>query len=97
MSDILLAELKPVAARHILVAILHTAFSQIIDLLKLRYQQRQRLRADRHAVRILLHLEGDLLRDIGVTRQDVIWASALPPEISASGQLELIARRNRHH
>ena len=50
-------------------------------------------RIDRQAFDNLLTLDDDLLKDIGVTRQDVIYASNQPRTTDASALLNEIARR----
>ena len=50
-------------------------------------------RIDRMAFNSLLKLDDNLLKDIGVTRQDVIWASNLPLHEDASKKINEIARR----
>ena len=50
-------------------------------------------RIDRQAFKHLLALDDNLLRDIGVTRNDVVWASKLPLSVDASAKLNEIARR----
>jgi len=50
-------------------------------------------RIDRQAFHHLLRLDDSLLKDIGVTRQDIIWASNLPLSVDAAAKIEEIARR----
>jgi len=50
-------------------------------------------RVDRQAFNHLLALDESLLKDIGVTRNDVLWASNLPISEDASAKLNEIARR----
>lgn len=50
-------------------------------------------RINRQAFNYLLTLDDNLLKDIGVTRQDVQWASQLPLEEDAATKIEQIARR----
>lgn len=56
--------------------------------------QRQRSRS-RRAMRHLLTLDDAALRDIGVHRGDVAWASRLPNSADATAELELLARGHR--
>jgi len=51
-----------------------------------RAQYRQR-RIDRQAFEHMLALDDKMLKDIGVTRNDVIWASQLPRSENASQEL----------
>ncbi|MBX2837079.1 MAG: DUF1127 domain-containing protein [Gammaproteobacteria bacterium] len=55
----------------------------------IRYNQR----IDRQAFNNVLTLDDRALKDIGVTRQDVKWASRLPLSEDAALKLESIARR----
>ena len=52
-------------------------------------------RIERQAFKSLLSLDDNLLKDIGVTRNDVVWASNLPLSESASDKLNEIARRDK--
>lgn len=55
----------------------------------------QQRRIDRQAFQHMVTLDDPLLRDIGVTKSDVIWASKLPLSINAALELEKIARQNK--
>jgi len=68
---------------------------RILRDLKAYYRQRRQRRIDRLAFQHLIALEDDILRDIGVSRADVIWASKLPLSQNAAQELEIIARQNR--
>ena len=63
------------------------------------FQRRSKTRAAqmlaRRAFENLLILDEDLLKDIGVTRDEVIWASRLPLDVSAAQKLKEIADRRR--
>lgn len=68
---------------------------------QLREQRRlnKQRRIDRDAFRRLIALDDAMLKDIGVKRDDVIWASQLPLSVNASLELEKIAKqpsRNLH-
>ena len=54
-----------------------------------RYQQR----VNRKAIQKISTLDDHMLKDIGVTRYDVKWASRLPLSEDAAAKLEIIARR----
>lgn len=60
--------------------------------LQKRNKQARQRRIDRDAFRRLVTLDDAALRDIGVTRQDVIWAGELPLSQNASLELEKVAR-----
>lgn len=56
------------------------------------WQLRKQQRIDRDAFAHMLGLSDHILRDIGVTREDVIWASKLPLSKSASKELRKVSR-----
>lgn len=61
-----------------------------------RWFQRQiEQRVDRMAFRTLERLSDADLRDIGLTRADVEWASRLPLSENASAALQEVARQRR--
>jgi uncharacterized protein YjiS (DUF1127 family) len=49
----------------------------------------------RRAVARMDRLDDHMLRDIGVTREDVIWAAGLPLTVNAALALEERGRRRR--
>lgn len=55
-------------------------------------QQRRERRIDRDAFTHLNSLDDNLLKDIGVTREDVQWAMNLPLSQNASDALQLVSR-----
>ena len=67
--------------------------SYVLSLMKNYLIRKHNQRIDRQAFNHLLALDESLLRDIGVTRQDVTWASNLPLSENASARLNEIARR----
>lgn len=52
-------------------------------------------RIDRDSFARLQALDDEMLKDIGLTRGDVMWASSLPLSTNASAELEIIARRKK--
>lgn len=58
-------------------------------------QHRHDHRLDRAAFLNLTRLDARLLDDIGVTREDVAWASALPIEVNAALALRKRVERRR--
>ena len=64
-------------------------FSAIKRYVILKHNQR----IDRLAFRTLMSLDDALLKDIGVTRHDVIWANNLPLSENAAEKLHEISRR----
>lgn len=65
--------------------------SRIATRLKMRRQQRQ----DRAAFQHLLALDPGILKDIGVSRGDVVWANNLPIEVNAACALEKEVKHRR--
>ena len=63
---------------------------RVISYFRTRAQQRQ----NRAAFQCMLDLDPAILKDIGVTRGNVIWANNLPVEINAAQELEKIRARN---
>lgn len=57
--------------------------------------RRRERRVNREAFQHMLSLDETMLRDIGVTRNDVLWASRLPLSENAALELEKVARFNR--
>lgn len=68
--------------------------SSIIAKIKTANAQRQQRRIDRDAFRNLMSLDEAGLKDIGITRDDIIWASKLAMHESASKELEKIRASN---
>lgn len=66
-------------------------FSAIRNHVVRKYNQR----IDRQAFNYLLTLDESLLKDIGVTRGDVMWASQLPMSEDAAKKVEEIARHQK--
>lgn len=56
---------------------------------------RAKQRADRIAFKHMLALSPEILKDIGVSRGDIMWAANLPIEKNAAIELEKVAR-NMH-
>lgn len=52
-----------------------------------RYRRHRARRDDRDAFMHLLRLDDRVLDDIGVTREEVEWAAALPLEVNAAAAL----------
>lgn len=59
-----------------------------------RAEIRQR-KIDRDAFAHLVTLDESQLKDIGLRRDDVLWASQLPLSQNASQELEIVARGHR--
>lgn len=58
-----------------------------------RWSALKQQKTNRLALKELSSLDDAMLKDIGISRQDVAWASKLPSSVSASVELEIIARR----
>ena len=55
---------------------------------------RRKLKQDRDAFNAMLRLEDELMRDIGVTRANVEWASRLPLEKNAADELRRLSQKD---
>lgn len=75
-------------------AILGKLRSKITDALE-RYRAYREACIAREAFRNMLTLDDDILDDIGVTRNNVEWASQLPIHLSAAQALEKTRKRAR--
>ena len=63
----------------------------------MKYRElRKAQRIDRLAFQHVLYLDDQLLEDIGVTRDDVLWANKLPLTENAALELRNIARTKCH-
>lgn len=56
-------------------------------------RQRRKNRERRDAFNTMLHLDDRMLSDIGVTRDDVRWASRLPLSVNASEELRRLSQK----
>ena len=65
-------------------------------MIKIAIERRIQRTTDRQAFSHLLALDQHTLDDIGITRDDVFWASRLPLSINASHELEKISRSNKN-
>ncbi len=68
--------------------LLQRLISGLIEYRQLRKQQR----VDRDAFAHMLTLNDHILNDIGVTHEDVIWASKLPLSKNAAKELHRVSR-----
>lgn len=59
--------------------------------------EREVRRRDRKAIKFLMQSTEAELRDIGITRDAVNWASKLPSEQSATMELQMISRAQSRH
>jgi len=79
----------PSQIQHPQTAVSATLFAKLVAWWSARRQHK----IDRDAFKHLLSLDDSLLKDIGVTRADVTWASQLPKSVDAAVELEIIVRR----
>lgn len=56
------------------------------------YRRWRQRRIDRLAFQRMLTLDESMLKDIGVTRGDVVWAANLPLRCNAAHELQKVAR-----
>jgi len=68
-------------------------FKSVLRAIRKRYQQH----IDRQAFNRMLSLDDNLLKDIGVSRADVRWASQLPLSQDAAVRLETLAGKKEGH
>ena len=81
------------SAHNVLTQRFFTWSQRRIDSISHWLSERRQHRMNRKAVKSLAVLDEKTLKDIGLTRGDVTWASNLPDSVSAATELEIIARR----
>jgi len=69
--------------------------ASVIRRMRATLAKRRARRLDRKALRSLLTMDDKMLKDIGVSRGDVQWASQLPLSASATAELEIVSRRGK--
>lgn len=84
-----------IASMRTRLSALQRAVSDIVSGLKTDYARFHQLRTDRDAFLNLLTLDDRQLDDIGVTRDEVIWASELPLDRNAALELDALKKRRR--
>ncbi len=82
MTDMTYTDIRPVSG----------VFSRIAAWAAERHQRR----IDRDAFRNLLSLDDQMLKDIGVTRDEVRRASDLPLSVNAALELETLAKNRQN-
>lgn len=70
-----------------------TGAASLLSKLKRYISRRYNQHIDRQAFNHLLTLDDNILKDMGVTKQDIVWASKLPVSEDAAAKMETIARR----
>ncbi|OUS08160.1 hypothetical protein A9Q96_01470 [Rhodobacterales bacterium 52_120_T64] len=70
-------------------------FMNLIATLKGKLNDHVQRRADNKNFKYLMQLDDYMLKDIGVSRGDVIWAGTLPVNANASLELAKLALANR--
>lgn len=85
----------PIAHHHNIEDSLGNILKRTWENLTAYMKRRQQRRIDRQAFQNLMTLDDHILKDIGLTRTDGIWANQLPLSQNAAVELEKIARQNR--
>ncbi len=70
-------------------------FSALLQGLRRRYRRRRVLKEARAAFMHTVHLDDRMLDDLGVTREEVLWAASLPLEVNAALALQARAAARR--
>ena len=71
------------------------AFGALLNAVKSGWRIWRQRRMDRQAFQHMIALDDHILRDIGVTRSDVIWASRLPLSQNAALELQKLTLQKR--
>lgn len=71
------------------------AFSAHLERVSYWYRRRRDLKESRAAFMHTVHLDDRLLDDMGVTREEVLWAASLPLEENAALALRTRAAKRR--
>lgn len=71
------------------------AFSAFLNRVRTWYRRRRASRQARAAFMNTVHLDDRILDDMGVTREEVLWAASLPIEQNAALALRVRAARRR--
>lgn len=78
-----------------LKALLEAGISFTVDTIRATLKNQRTFRTNRAAFRQMLKLEDNILQDIGVTRDDIVWASNLPISKNAALELNSVATARR--
>ena len=70
-------------------------FMNLIATLKGKLNDHVQRRADNKVFSYLVQLDDGTLKDIGISRGDVVWAGSLPANVNASLELAKLAMANR--
>lgn len=83
------------ADHHTIGLIKHTThwMSNVVEKIKSKLETRRMNVERRDAFKMLHRLDNRQLKDIGVTRGDITWASNLPLEVNASAELQKLRSR----
>ncbi len=65
----------------------------LVEAVSHAWEVRRQRRINRDAFKTLLRMDDRSLADIGVTRDEVVWASRLPLSYNASAELEKLKTR----
>ncbi|MEM8541312.1 MAG: hypothetical protein AAGF25_10190 [Pseudomonadota bacterium] len=77
------------------VAQITSGFGRFIQRLGVELETRKQQRIDRDAFNSILTLDERSLADIGVTREEVLWASKLPLSENAALELKVLKSGNQ--
>ncbi len=95
MTAVCTSQNLPIKPSNTVATIVKGAASQFASLAKERYQRQKQIRVNRQAFSHMLKLDNHILADIGLSRDDVIWASRLPIDVNAACELETIRKQAR--
>ncbi len=90
MTTICNPNIQPLASQQTVFSIITKATNDIATHLKNAFKQRQKRWNNRNALQQMLKLDDHILADIGLTRDDVLWANTLPLEKNAAVELDKI-------
>lgn len=76
-------------------AIIGHAARQISALIKSEIQRKKNQHQRRLAFLQMQNLEDNILQDIGISREDLNWASKLPEHVNAAKELETIRKQSK--
>lgn len=74
---------------------LNSRIIQLFAVLKAQFNHRVQRQADKKALNYMMQLDDGNLKDIGISRSDVVWAGSLPVNANASLELAKLAMINQ--
>ena len=72
-----------------------TGLRALLDSIGTFWRTWQKRRTDHQAFQHMIALDDNILRDIGISRADVIWASKLPLSQNAALELQKLVLQNK--